>query len=293
MAHNNKRILVTGAAGLIGNAVYKELCKNNEVTGIDNFTRSNAAVDVIHTDVISFLKSDTSHYDYIYHFAATNGTTSFYDNPNHVLHNNVTLDMDVINYAAKYGSKLIYASSSEVVAGTDIFPTPEQVDVTISDIHNPRWSYRLPKILTENYLMNSENIDFVIIRFFNVISENSQRGHFIKDITDKLNSNNFDIVGADETRSFCHIDDIVPAIIELGETQNKEVFNLGSDNEVSILDAANIIAAKLGKTPTWNKIESRTGSVQRRCPDITKLRNLIDYNPRTFEEIMDEWTFTT
>lgn len=295
MADNRKRILVTGAAGLIGRELYNhlKLDPNNDVIGIDDYSRfPDYKSDVIKSSVYEFVFTKKyNDFDYIYHMAATNGTASFYNDPNYTLNNNAFSDLDIIRFAEQRKScKLIYASSSEVVAGTNIIPTPETVDIKIDNIHNPRWSYRIPKIMAENYLMNS-SINHVIIRFFNLFSEHSGKGHFVHDIIKKIKNDDFDLIGGTETRSFCYVSDAVPAIQIVGEHIKNQVVNIGSDEEIDILTAATVIANRYGKNPTWKLLPGKEGSVKRRCPDLTKLKSIIpDYNPRSFKEVFDVWT---
>ena len=224
--------------------------------------------------------------------AATNGTKYFYSQPNEVLRNNVTLDLGMFKFVeSNPNCKLVYASSSEVMAGTTVFPTPELIDITVSNIHNPRWSYMLPKVLAENYLFNS-NIDFLIIRFFNVFSEHSGSGHFVKDIVEKIQNNDFDLIGADETRSFCYVSDAVDAVISISDA-SRQIVNVGSDEELKIVDAANIIAESLGKhTVSWTTKPGLVGSAKNRRPDITELKRLLPtFSPTLFKDVLSKIKF--
>lgn len=287
-----RKILITGAAGLIGREIYKQLSKNNHVVAIDNDFRYGhhlSEINYVKQNLKEYLSSVSNDFDYVFHMAAINGTKYFYEMPTTVIENNITTDLAIFEFMKKNSrSKLIYASSSEVVAGTDSFPTEEEQDVTIENIHNARWSYRLPKILSENYLYNS-NIDFLIIRFFNVFSEHSTQGHFVHDIIKNINKNIYEIKGHDETRSFCYVEDAVEALLKLYEQHSRDIFNIGSDEELKIIDAANIIAKKLGKKIDWKYAPGRQGSVKRRKPDLNKLRKAIGhFNPRSFENIINE-----
>jgi nucleoside-diphosphate-sugar epimerase len=144
----------------------------------------------------------------------------------------------------------------------------------------------LPKVLSENYLFNS-NINFLIIRFFNVFSEYSGTGHFVKDIADKIRNKNFEIIGADETRSFCYVSDAVEAVIEISK-ESGQIINVGSNEELKIIDAANIIASALGEhNVNWVSKPGLIGSAKNRKPDITKLKRLLPtFSPKTFKEIL-------
>lgn len=291
MASNRKKILITGASGLIGRELCEQLGLHNDVTGVDNNQRFKDYVPknctYVRSNLIEYLEQTTNVFDVIYHMAATNGTKYFYSQPNDVLRNNVTLDLGMFKFVeSNPNCKLIYASSSEVMAGTDVFPTPELTDITVSNIHNARWSYMLPKVLAENYLFNS-NINFLVIRFFNVFSEHSGSGHFVKDIVEKIRNKNFELVGADETRSFCYVSDAVDAVIKISDTTRK-VVNVGSDEELTILDAANIIADTLGEhNITWATKPGLLGSAKNRRPDITELKRFLPtFSPKSFKEAL-------
>lgn len=287
-----RKILITGAAGLIGREIYRQLSKNNQVVAIDNDFRYGvylSEMNYVKQDLKEYLSSVDNDFDYVFHMAAINGTKYFYEIPTTVIENNITSDLAVFEFMKKNSrSKLIYASSSEVVAGTDSFPTAEEIDVKIKDIHNSRWSYRIPKLLAENYLFNSD-INFLIVRFFNVYSEHSAEGHFVYDIVKNINAGKNEIIGYDETRSFCYVEDAISALVRIYEKQSRDIFNIGSDEELKIIDAANIIATKLQKKVQWKCVSGRPGSVQRRKPDLSKLRNAIGFfSPRSFEQIINE-----
>jgi UDP-glucose 4-epimerase len=288
------KVLVTGASGLIGRELCEQLADNFHVVAIDNefrYKHTPRCAEFIVTDVQKYLHNCKEEFAYIFHMGAINGTKYFYSIPNAVITNNIGADHSVVQYAKKHPKcKVIYASSSEVVADTDVFPTPEQTDITIKDIHNPRWSYRLAKLVGENYIVNS-NINYLIVRFFNVFGPASGSGHFIRDILEKIKQEDYSLIGPNETRSFCRVEDAVDAIIKIFYKCNQTVVNIGSDEELSVLEAANIITKARGLEINWKSLPGNYGSVKRRCPDITKLKRLYPlYNPKKFKySIQDLW----
>jgi nucleoside-diphosphate-sugar epimerase len=175
--------------------------------------------------------------EYIYHYSAINGTTNFYKMPNKVLENNFVSDINVFNFAKKCANlkRFVYASSSEIVADDPVSPVTENADVFIKDIHNARWSYRLAKITSENFLANSE-LPYIMLRYFNVYGENSKQGHFLGDQIDKIKNGVFSVIGSHETRSFCHVSDAISASIYVAENANRVLVNIGNDREISIGD---------------------------------------------------------
>lgn len=290
MENKRKKILITGAAGLIGSELANKLSINYDVVGIDNYFRPNVDLntnnfELINIGIDSFLLKAVNDYDYIFHLAAINGTKYFYNIPNELIENNIISDISVFRFAKKNKNcKVIYASSSEIVSDSDTIPTAEEANVYIKDLHNPRWSYRISKMLSENYLVNS-NIDFLIVRFFNIYGGNSKSGHFIADIIEKIVKKDYKIIGANETRSFCYIDDAVNALINIFKNATNEIVNIGTDEEISIASATKIISETLDLDVDWEFESSVAGSTVRRCPDLSKLRIFYpNYSPLTFKE---------
>lgn len=288
------KILVTGASGLLGTEFCQQLTEaNHEVWAVDNHSRSNTIppcaswvkIDLNDVASINNLPLD---FEYIYHYSAINGTTNFYQYPNKVLTNNFACDINIFEFASRCPNliKLVYASSSEIVADDPTKPVPENTDVFIKNIHNARWSYRLAKITSENFLANS-NLPWVILRYFNVYGENSKQGHFLGDQINKMRNGMFSVIGSNETRSFCHVRDAIAASIYVaGNLADNTVVNIGNDKEISIGDAVKVIATELGYPEViFEELPSMPGSVENRRPDITKLRSIMpNYNPMSFEE---------
>jgi UDP-glucose 4-epimerase len=288
------KILVTGASGLLGTEICRQLKMDskNEVWAVDNHSRSTTIpqcdkwlqLDLMVGDSFKELPLD---FDYIYHYGAINGTKNFYERPNQVLVNNFVSDINIFEHASLCPTlkKLVYASSSEIVSDDPVSPVPEHLDIKINNIHNARWSYRLAKITSENFLANSK-IPYVMLRYFNVYGENSKAGHFLADQITKIKSGVFEIIGPEETRSFCHVEDAVAASIYCAQNVNCDVVNIGNDREVTIAFAAGVIAAALGHpSPMWITRPGLAGSTTNRRPDITKLKTLwADYSPMPFEQ---------
>ena len=293
------KILVTGASGLLGTEICRQLKQDvaNEVWAVDNHSRSTTVppcdkfleLDLTNGENFEQLPLD---FDYIYHYAAINGTKNFYERPNQVMWTNMCTDFNMFEFAMLCGTtlkKFVYASSSEVVSDDPESPVKENTDITIKNIHNARWSYRLPKICSENFLANGA-IPYVMCRYFNVYGDNSKAGHFLADQIAKIKSGVFEVIGPEETRSFCHVEDAVRATIHMSRAVENELINIGNDREITIMEAAQTIAGAMGHTnPNWTTTPGKAGSTPNRRPDISKLQSVLtDYCPRTFEQGVKE-----
>lgn len=181
--------------------------------------------------------------------------------------------------------ELVLLSSSEVYHHAKIIPTPEDISLIIPDIKNPRFSYGGGKIASELMLMSycKENFDkAIIIRPHNVYGPDMGREHVIPQLIDKLNfikKNNSKILeiqgDGSETRAFIHIDDFVEGFdIALKKAQHLDIINIGNDREIKILELVKMILKVMKIDCNIKSGELRKGSTLRRCPDISKLRQL-------------------
>jgi nucleoside-diphosphate-sugar epimerase len=210
--------------------------------------------------------------------------------PTRVMTNNLLADLNIFEFAKKNDNLrlLVYASSSEVVADQSDGPVTETNTVHVENIHNARWSYRLPKICAENYLSNSD-LASLIIRYFNVYGADSLPGHFVADQINQIKNHRFDLIGGNETRCFCHVDDAIEATIKLMLGDIKDIVNIGNDQPLIIREAANIIAEFFGSfNVQWNELPGRSGSIKTRVPDLKKLYSYMpEYQPMNFKTGMN------
>ena len=286
-------ILVTGAAGLIGTELCRQLTnQGNEVIAIDNMSRSSKIPNCHEfyrkdlCDSLEFLELIQDSVEIIYHLAAINGTSNFYERPNEVLSNNIRSDLNVFKFSenCKNLKKIFYSSSSEVMSHVDF--CQESTSLIIDDVSNPRYSYKISKIASENYLHNS-NLPWVIIRYFNVYGSETKSGHFVYDQIQNHKNKIFKVIGPDETRCYTYIKDAIDATIKVSNNcSTREVVNIGSLEELSSLEATKIITESMNYPPVeYQLFPGLKGSPRRRKPDLSKiLKYYPEYSPIKFKE---------
>ena len=292
-----KKILVTGGTGFIGSNIVKRLVKEKyNVTVLDNNSRGNIGRLSSIIDKINYIEGDIRNRDLvidsskgsdtIIHLAYINGTKFFYEKPYEVLDvatkgmNNILDSMD-----ANLIDNLILASSSEVYNEPKKIPTDENIEIYIPDILNPRFSYGGGKIISELLSINygrKKDKNVIIFRPHNVYGPDMGKEHFIPEIVKKI-KNELDkekieikIQGSgNETRAFIFIEDFVDGIMlimQKGKSGN--IYNIGTDKEVTINDIINIISSSIQKKIKIIKTELKDGSTRRRCPNIKKISDL-------------------
>lgn len=304
-------ILVTGAAGFIGSHVCDEaLSKGFKVIGIDNFFRGKKAYLPVHKNFI-FEEIDLLDYNsfkailnkfkpsIILHYAAINGTEYFYERPWEVLDNNIfstvnTLKVfDELDYKPK---KILYASSSEVYGEfPHIIPTSEKEIIRL-DISAVRDSYASSKAIDEFLVKNycqQRGIEYLILRIFNTYGprmDTSKYGQVVPEFIAKaISEEPFTIIGSGEhTRSFCFVSDHSRIAIKLIQNHSNLILNIGNDDEIKIIDLAKNICKIAGRPFEPVFLEPRPNDPLRRCPDISKLRNIVDEPKFTLEDGLKE-----
>ncbi len=290
-----KKILVTGGAGFIGSHIVRYFCsKGFEVKVFDDFSRGSNSrlsdlfdqIEIIEGNIKNSkeLVEASRDIDTLVHLAFVNGTENFYKKPNLVLDVAIEGILSIKNaIELNQINDVMLASSSEVYQVPNIFPTPEEIEFSIPSLSNPRFSYGLGKIIQEFYLyhMKVELQNLTIFRPHNIYGFDMGNLHVIPELFNKAMSaqnskGKLEIQGdGSQTRSFCHISDFISAfdVIFLNRT-GKEVFNIGTAEEVTISHLAQEIARITEIELSSSNSSLPVGGTNRRVPDITKIENL-------------------
>jgi nucleoside-diphosphate-sugar epimerase len=301
---SKKTYLVTGGTGFIGAALVKALLKKGySVRILDNDSRGSIGrLEKLKGD-FEFILGDmrdpaavdaaVSGVDSIFHLAFVNGTKFFYAQPELVLDVGVRGMLHILDSCKKHGVReLFLASSSEVYQTAPKIPTDESAPLSIPDPLNPRYSYGAGKIISEMLALHCEKnlLDrMVIFRPHNVYGPEMGWEHVIPEFIvrmlqlSKIKKGKFPfpIQGTgEETRSFVFISDFIQGVMKLVEKgQNRSIYHVGTEEEVSMSDLARSIAKCLGLEIDIVPGALPKGGTKRRCPDISKISSL-GYRPQ-------------
>jgi nucleoside-diphosphate-sugar epimerase len=226
------------------------------------------------------------------HLAFVNGTEFFYTKPDLVLEVGVKGIVNVLDACRSHKvGRFILASSSEVYQTPPTIPTPEDVPLSVPDPLNARYSYGGGKIISELMAINygrSAFRELFVFRPHNVFGPDMGWEHVVPQFALRMNALtrektagplDFPIQGSGrETRAFVYIDDFVDGFITM-LTGEPGIYNIGTDEEVSIARLAELIGRCFSREMTVRPGRLQPGSTARRCPDISKLRRL-GYTPR-------------
>lgn len=288
-----KTCLVTGGTGFIGSALTRLLLERGfNVRVLDDNSRGNFrrltdvmdSLDIREGDIrnADLVSKSLVGVDVVVHLAYINGTINFYERPREVL-DVAIVGMQNVLEAMKVNDvpELYLASSSEVYQYPDIFPTPEAVPLVVPDPFNPRYSYGLGKIVQEFMSIHADTFlkRLAIFRPHNIYGPDMGFQHVIPELCAKIvaeKSNNVELKGdGSQSRSFCHISDFVQGFgLLLDADIERETFNLGTREEVTISHLAGVIAASLGREIEFSTSIAPTGETNRRVPDISKIESL-------------------
>ena len=303
-----RRVLVTGGTGFIGSALVKALVHCGEAVRVFDDNSRGAArrlrevahdIELIKGDIREAAAVDAAMrgIEEVHHLAFVNGTATFYSAPERVLDVGVKGIVNVIDCCRRRGiGHLVLASSSEVYQSPPRVPTDESAPLVIPDPFNPRLSYAAGKIISEMMVINHGRKHFervLIFRPHNVYGPDMGLDHVIPQFAMQLKQTasaggaaGFPIQGSgEETRSFCHVDDLVAGVMVMRERgEHLGIYHIGTAEEVTIADLARRMAAIAGREIVIEPSAVLAGSTPRRCPDISKLRAL-GYEPRV---LLDE-----
>jgi UDP-glucose 4-epimerase len=302
------RALVTGGAGFIGSHLAEALLNaGHEVDVIDNLsTGSIRNIDHLKIQpkfeyVIDTLTNEPllaeliDRNDVVFHFAAAVGVKLIVEQPVHTIETNVHGTEVVLKHANKKKKLVFIASTTEVYGKNLEVPFREDADLVMGPTVKHRWAYACSKALDEFLALaywKERGLPVIIVRFFNTVGprQTGQYGMVLPSfVRQALTGEPITVFGdGKQQRSFTYVGDVVGCLLNLVKEKKAigEVFNIGNSEEVTILKLAELVKARTGSkseivfVPYDKAYEAGFEDMPRRVPDLTKVRNLVGYEPK-------------
>jgi UDP-glucose 4-epimerase len=302
------RVLITGGAGFIGSHLAERLLEqrhevfvlDNLSTGsIDNITHLKShpcfsyVIDTVTNEPLVAEMIDRS--DVVFHLAAAVGVKLIVEQPVHTIETNVHGTEVVLKHANKKKKLVFIASTSEVYGKSTDVPFRESADLVLGPTEKHRWAYACSKLIDEFLALaywKEKRLPVVVVRLFNTVGprQTGQYGMVLPTfVRQALAGKPITVFGdGTQSRSFTYVGDVVDALVTLSAEPRAigGVFNIGNTGEVTIRALADRVKEMTGSSspihlvPYDQAYEAGFEDMPRRVPDITKLRELIGYQPK-------------
>lgn len=300
------KYLVTGGAGFIGSHLCERLISRGEqVIILDNYSTSSISnivgfqkqVKVVEGNILnkSLVDELVAESDYVVHLAAALGVLNIVNKPLDSLRTNLQGTEVILEAANKHNKPILIASTSEIYGKNDKVPLNEEDDRIIGHPLKSRWSYSEAKAVDESlaYFYYLENkLPIRIVRLFNTVGPR-QVGHYgmvlPRFVSAALKNESLQVYGiGEQIRCFCHVEDAVRALLQVMDSDKSigEVFNIGNNQQISILELAKRVIqitdskSEIIKIPYTEAYPDGFEDMQRRVPDISKIKNVLGWSPQ-------------
>ena len=302
------KILITGGAGFIGSHLAeRHLALGDEVYIIDDLSTGSVANIQhlkLHPQFTYHIDSVTNTHlmaelvdlcDIIYHLAAAVGVRLILESPVRTMETNIRGTEIVLSLAETKRKRVLITSTSEVYGKKDQLPFREDDDLVLGATSKARWSYACSKAIDEFLAIaywKERKVPTVIARLFNTVGprQTGRYGMVIPNfVTQALTGADITVFGdGSQSRCFTHVSDAVEALVGIAAhpRANGEVYNVGGNHEITILELAGKIKEMTGSNsrivliPYGTAYEEGFEDMVRRAPDITKVNRLIGYEPK-------------
>ena len=309
------RILITGGAGFIGSHLSDAyLERGHEVFIIDDLStgsfenirhlkdhpRFHYTIDNVHNQPVTAELVDQC--DVIFHLAAAVGVKLIVESPVRTIETNVHGTEVVLSLANKKKKKVLIASTSEVYGLSTQVPFKEDGNLVMGATTKGRWSYACSKAIDEFLALaywREKKLPTIVVRLFNTVGprQTGQYGMVIPTFVKQALSGRPITVYGDgkQSRCFCYVGDVVGALMNLMNSEDSvgEVFNVGSNQEISIIDLAKKVKeltnsdSEIVLVPYDEAYEEGFEDMPRRVPDISKINKQVGFKPaRDLEGIL-------
>ena len=303
------KVLVTGGAGFLGSWMCDVLVElGAEVVCLDNLStgRIGNVEYLIGRKGFRFIEGDVSswrpdeRFDIIIHGASIPSPDDYVRRPVETMIPNSLGLLNMLEHARKTDATVLYTSTSEVYGDAEVIPTPEDYWGNVNPV-GVRSCYDESKRFGEALCMayhRQYGVDVRIARIFNTygprLDPEARYARVIpRFIMQALRGEPLTIHGdGKQTRSFCYVTDMVEALLKMAvlDSCRGEVINLGSPRETPIIDLAETVRRLVGSKSKLRFLPPRPDDPRRRCPDISKAKRILGWEPRVSLEEGLKWT---
>lgn len=295
--YDRKRVLVTGGAGFLGSHLCEHLLgAGHEVLCVDNFFtgRRRNVVHMLNNPSFELMRHDITfplfvEVDEIYNLACPASPVHYQHDPVQTTKTSVIGAINMLGLAKRLGARIFQASTSEVYGDPTEHPQRESYWGNVNTI-GPRACYDEGKRCAETLFFDyhrQHGLDIRVARIFNTYGArmHPDDGRVVSNfVVRALQGKPLSIHGAgDQTRSFCHVDDLIRGIVALMEsdTVGPGPINLGNPGEFTILQLAELVLEMVGAgQSTLEFVDAAVDDPKRRKPDITLAKEALDWQPR-------------
>lgn len=308
------RALITGGAGFIGSHLADALIsRGDSVSILDNMSTGSMAniahlqgkIEIHEGDIRdkSLVEKLIENSDTVFHMAAALGVKNIMEHTLESIDRNFKGSEVVLHSATQFNKRLIIASTSEIYGKNPNQPLHEESDRVVGAPQKIRWTYADAKALEEavaHTLHKTKGLKVTTVRFFNTVGprQTGQYGMVVPRFIQAAIKNEDIIIYDDgsQSRVFCHVEDAVRAVLLLANTESTigDYFNVGGRGEVTIKELAEKVISKTNSQsritfiPYSEAYPSGFEDMQRRVPDISKIKKVIGWEPNhTLDSIVD------
>lgn len=310
------QVLITGGAGFIGSHLAESLLERGDnVAVLDNLSTGSFeniahltshphfsfAIESLNNNLV--LDRLASQADAIVHLAAAVGVQLVVERPTETIETNVIGTHEVLAAARRYRCRTLIASTSEVYGKSADLPFKEENDLLLGPSSHSRWGYAASKLLDEFLSLaayREYELPVTITRFFNTVGprQTGRYGMVIpRFVQQALRGDPLTVFGdGEQSRCFCHVEDVIRALTSLLDQPALtvgEIYNIGSNQEVTINQLAERVVDRADSTSTLMRIPYSEAyapgfeDMRRRVPDISKIGRDIGWTPvHTLDEIL-------
>lgn len=295
------KYLMTGGAGFIGSHLSEALvARGDSVFVVDDLsTGKNTAipsVEFIQGSIFDekLMESLVAKVDHVLHLAAAVGVFNIVNKPLDSLMTNIKGTEIMLELCDKYKKPILITSTSEVYGKNNAVPLNEESDRVLGSPLKSRWSYSEAKAIDESmaYFYHQEKgLEVRLIRLFNTVGPR-QVGHYgmvvPRFVSAAVNGSALSVYGdGEQIRCFCHVSDAVRALLLVMDSEKAigEVFNVGNNEQISIMDLAKKVIAVTESSSVIEMMDYEKAypagfeDMQRRVPDISKIERVLGWKP--------------